>query len=87
MASSQEQQGRESHRERLQSKEFIRTSPCYCGAGGILAYLHGATVNKQSVQVLGSLSCGVAFAEGEGSDASTSAVLVVGHHNPLHWTS
>lgn len=46
-------------------------------------YLHGTSINKQSVQILGGFGSRVGFAEDDGGDAAASAILVVSEHDSL----
>ena len=45
--------------------------------------LHRAAVNKEAVELLGSLRSSVGFGEDDRSNATAGAVLVVGEHNLL----
>lgn len=51
------------------------------------ACLHGSLVNKQAVQLFGSLGSSAWFAESNSSDTTAGAILVVGDENPLDWSS
>lgn len=44
-------------------------------------YLHGATIDEESVELLGGLGSGVCPDELDRGDATASAVLVVGEHD------
>ena len=45
-------------------------------------YLHGAAIDEESVELLGGLGSGVCPVELNGGDATASAILVVGEHDP-----
>lgn len=44
-------------------------------------YLHGATIDEESVELLGSLGSGVCPGELDRGDATASTILVVGEHD------
>lgn len=50
-------------------------------------YLHGATIDEESVELLGGLRSGVCPVELDGGDATASTILVVGEHDSSHGTS
>lgn len=50
-------------------------------------YLHGATIDEESVELLGGLGSGVCPDELDRGDATASTILVVGEHDPSDRTS
>lgn len=44
-------------------------------------YLHGAAIDEESVELLGSLGSSVSPVKLDGGDATASAILVVGEHD------
>lgn len=50
-------------------------------------YLHGATIDKESVELLGGLGSGVCPDELDRGDATASTILVVGEHDSFDGAS
>lgn len=50
-------------------------------------YLHGATIDKESVELLGGLGSGVCSDELDRGDATASTILVVGEHDSFDGAS
>lgn len=50
-------------------------------------YLHGATIDEESIELPGGLRSGVCLVEDDGSNATAGTILVVSKHDPSDWAS
>lgn len=48
------------------------------------SYLHRASIDEKSIQVLRGLGSCARIAENNGSNTPARTILIIGKHNPLH---
>lgn len=84
-ASERERWGRGRHRRRLQSVVIVsRHSKWPLNNGG--SHLHGAAIDVESIELLGSLQGSVGLDKDDRSNATAGTVLVVCEHHSLDGT-